>query len=85
MNEENETVYCLKYALTSGIIKITGYARDNGRFMRKDTGWYQSLGQNEWARTGEDAIKKAEILRERKLVSLTKQVKKLEEMTFEVP
>lgn len=81
-------VWITKYALTNGIIPCeirtvdvldNGYIRyiqpcGLGGFIQKGKGWED----NE-----ESAIKKAEEMRHKKIKSLKKQIKKLEEMRFE--
>lgn len=74
-----------KYALTSGIIQIEGEITENGLLYDIHTSfptYYHGEG-NEWHRTKESAIAKAEEMRQKKIESLKKQIKKLETMTFE--
>lgn len=80
-----ETVYCTKYALTQGIIWVSGYEILSGRFMRNEDGLFQSLSQNEWARDGSEALELASEMRVRKIKSIEKQRDKLLQMGFELP
>lgn len=77
-------IYVTKYALTLGInvmeaeINSRGYAFSGGGFNR------YCLGPNDYWLTPEDAITRATEMRERKILSLEKQLSKLRSMTFEV-
>ena len=86
-------VWITKYALTDGIEEIDSnqvkefeitdmgylYFRRNGKYSYT----MAIYSQKDWHRTKESAIKKAEEMRQNKIVSLKKQIKKLEEMRFE--
>ena len=78
-------VWITKYALTDGIIEAEGEpyglewvlaSWDNGCRCN-------DFEQGEWFDTKERAIQKAEEMRQKKIASLKKQIKKLEEMRFE--
>ena len=79
-------VWITKYALTDGIIEadaescgnssITSVSWDNGTRCT-------NLYWGECYLSKESAIKKAEEMRQKKIESLKKQIKKLEEMRFE--
>ena len=78
-------VWITKYALTDGIIEAEGEpyglewvsaSWDNGCLCN-------DFEQGEWFDTKERAIKKAEEMRQKKIESLKKQIKKLEGMRFE--
>lgn len=84
-DKKTETVYCLKYALTTGIIEIVGHEIENGLFMRTDVPCVQCLGKTEWVRDAEEALALAEALRVKKLESLERQTKKLKSMVISVP
>ena len=78
-------VWITKYALTSGIKEIECEDCENGA-VKEIENPFQTFyhGENsEWHRTKESAIKKAEEMRQKKIESLKKQIKKLEEMRFE--
>lgn len=86
-------VWITKYALTQGIEEIdsnqvkefeitdTGYLcfRRNGKYLYTT----ELYSKKEWHQTKEFAVKKAEEMRQKKIESLKKQIKKLEEMRFE--
>ena len=78
-------VWITKYALTDGIIEANGEpyglewvsaSWDNG-YRCND------FERGEWFDTKERAIQKAEEMCQKKIESLKKQIKKLEEMRFE--
>ena len=78
-------VWITKYALTDGIIEAEGEpyglewvsaSWDNGCRCN-------DFEQGEWFDTKERAIKKAEEMRQKKIASMKKQIKKLERMRFE--
>lgn len=78
-------IWITKYALTQGIIEAEG---EQCGFEWISAIWdngYRCGGfkQGEWFNTKERAIKKAEEMRQEKIESLKKQIKKLEEMRFE--
>ena len=80
-------VWITKYALTQGIIEIEAEECGKGfegmiQTKEKCPSYYHGEGKD-WHRTKEDAIKKAEKIRQKKIESLKKQIKKLEEMRFE--
>lgn len=76
-------VYITKYALTSGIIEadaeiLTGdMILINGDWNR----YFHGEGKD-WHRTFEEAYKKAEQMRIKKIASLKKQLSKYEKMRF---
>ena len=80
-------VWITKYALTDGIIEgevigcknddlvfYDGQIKDGGEHLRKRFG--------EWCISKEEAIQKAEEMRQKKIASLKKQIEKLEEIRF---
>jgi len=80
-------VWISKYALTQGIFEFEGETgkedRDfiNHRDKHLTSSYY---GENkEWHFKKEDAIKKAEVMRLKKIDSLKKQLFKLENMKFD--
>lgn len=80
-----ETFFVTKYALTQGILEIKAIELKDGMIKHIDRGhtvYYLGEGR-EWHRTKDEAVKKANELREKKLASLKKQIAKLEGLTFE--
>lgn len=86
-------IWITKYALTQGIEEIdlnqvkefemtdTGYLcfRRNGKYSFAT----EIYSQKEWYRTKKSAIKEAKEMRQKKIESLKKQIKKLGKMRFE--
>ena len=79
-------VWITKYALTTGIIEAEAEECEHDMIrVYKDSfypSYYHKEGR-EWHRTKESAIAKAEEMRQKKISSLKKQVKKMEDMKFE--
>lgn len=76
--------YCVKYWSTAGITAITGELNE-GRIRVRTNGYYQSYGAKEWDVTLEGAKAKVELLRIRKVASLTKQLKKITNLRVKTP
>lgn len=80
-----ETFFVTKYALTRGILEIKAIELDNGMIkctVNSHTTYYHGEGR-EWHRTKDEAVKKANEMREKKLASLKKQIVKLESLSFD--
>lgn len=85
-------VWISKYALTQGIEEIEAKICNNEDMVErvKDTSivgfqpsqYYHGEGR-EWHLTKEEAIKKAEEMRDKKIRSVQKQLEKLQNMKFE--
>lgn len=79
-------VWITKYALTKGIIEADGelISSDSvsilNRGLSLPTHWFY---KGDWHSDKQSAIQKAEEMRQKKIASLKKQIKKLEEMRFE--
>lgn len=78
-------VWITRYALTDGIIEAEGEPYGLEWVSASWDGGYRcgDFEQGEWFDTKERAIQKAEEMRQKKIESLKKQIKKLEEMRFE--
>lgn len=79
-------VWITKYALTQGIFEKEAKECDRPGMISIDEGYgcvYFHDEGKDWCRTRESAIKRAEEMRQKKIASLKKQIKKLEEMKFE--
>lgn len=80
-----EKVYITKYALTQGIyeMKVEGKSDDGKSVYGK--AWNEAFyGEGkEWCRTKEEAIRRAEEIREKKIDSLKKQIEKLKTLKFD--
>ena len=90
MKNEDITAWITKYALTSGIQKVSGTVRQTNSKMlmyqaKTSSGMhYSHAWGNEWHRTPESALARAEEMRKNKITSLKKSIAKLEAMTFSV-
>ena len=79
-----KTMYCSKYALTSGVTEHDGYFTHTGSFVPE--GWtctYWAVGKDVHD-TKEAAYAAAEKMRQKKIASLEKQIAKLRAMTFDI-
>ena len=89
MKNEDITAWVTKRALTTGIQKVSGTVRHETSsamfsYPAKDRGWYDVVHGNDWHRTPEAALARAEEMRKNKIASLKKSMAKLEAMTFSV-
>jgi hypothetical protein len=83
MTNEEAVVYVTKYALTEGILQKVGVICHD---VSSDMFRWSSLGtchKGDWWRTKEEAVKKAEEMKRKKILSLKKQIQKLENLKFE--
>lgn len=78
--KEIKKVWVTKYALTRGIIETEGQIDEDfpGILDAKGITNYLHGEGNEWHRTKESAIAKAEEMRQKKIESLKSQIEKLE-------
>ena len=80
-------VYITKYALTSGIflMEVESISEDGKTVYGKD--WrdcYHGPGRD-WHLTWNSALKRAEAMRQKKLLSLQKQMQVIRDLKFEDP
>lgn len=80
------TAYITKYALTAGIMKrdvedCFDMAPD---MVCSTDGRFTTYHRDDWHRTESEALAKAEDMRHRKIVSLRKQIAKMEALRFTV-
>jgi hypothetical protein len=83
--EDKTTVYCIKYALTSGILRLEGEISPDGYF--KQFPYHlcgHHLSRNDYRLTIEEAKDAAEALRKRKIASLEKQLEKVRSQTIKL-
>jgi len=90
MNEQTITAYVTKYALTSGITKVTGSVSKNSANMLVydlpgDLNNQGYAHGNEWHTDWKNALFHAQTMKKRKINSLQKQLTKLENLTFTEP
>ena len=84
MKRERITAWITKYALTNGITVETGEVCHDisSKMFFYD---YNNVHGNDWHRTPEDALDRAEEMRTAKIANLKNQIAKLERMTFTAP
>ena len=77
-------IYVTKYVLTDGIVERDAEINFAGDMASvKLTGFYpQNFHGKDWYTTKEDAIKRAEEIRTKKIQSLDKQIKKISALVF---
>lgn len=76
--------YSTKYALTIGVIEITtDEDLKFGEVIKDSEHIYYTVGANVFEKK-EDAYRKAELMRVKKIKSLKKQLTKLESMSFKI-
>ena len=77
-------VWISKYALTKGIFEMDVRISEDGKsaYGQLFNECYHKKGI-EWHEAREDAVRRAEEMRENKIRNLEKQIQKLKDMTFE--
>ena len=77
-------VWISKHALTKGIFEMDVRISEDGKsaYGQSFNECYHKKGI-EWHETREDAVRRAEEMRENKIRNLEKQIRKLKDMTFE--
>jgi hypothetical protein len=81
-------LYITKYALTNGIKKVRCRVEPDDNLAVQDGARYPLFTHsegNEWHRTYEGALLKAETMRFKKIGSLNAQLKKMQGLTFKGP
>ncbi len=74
-------VWITKYALTRGLFEID--AKVDGKYASgPDPAGNWKIFTREWTKTREEAVKVAEQMKTRRIASLRRSMKKLEEMKF---
>jgi hypothetical protein len=85
MTKELQTVWCVKYALSSGIIELKGEISPDGYFRSYPyhlIGYF--LSRKDYCLTVEEAVKEAERLRIKKIASLERQIAKVRDQAIEI-
>ena len=86
MAEKLEKFWISKYALSKGIIEVNAEISENSDQIIKCyiEGYHMTFfGENkEWHRTWEEAFEMAEKRRDKRIASLKKQLKTLEQLKF---
>lgn len=76
-------VWISKYALTKGIYEVEVITTEfETMVVDKSNPTFMFYHKGEWHKTKEDAIKRAEEMRNKKIKSLEKQINKLKNMRF---
>ena len=78
------TVYITKYALTTGIFKMSGVLLDGGYFKSRENGYTTLYSKKEYSILESQAHAQFNLLKQKKLLSLEKQKEKLLKMEFKV-
>ncbi|HAO26757.1 MAG TPA: hypothetical protein DCQ68_01865 [Chryseobacterium indologenes] len=78
------TVYVTKFALTKGIIESEGeIVEGNSKMLRTTIDLYQAfVFKPDWYENKNEAINRAEEMRNKKIASLENQIKKLKKIKF---
>lgn len=82
MEEKIITAFVTKYALTRGIVEISSRLRVGSDLITTNEKYPQYLHKGDWFSTEEEAKVDAENRRKKKIVSLKKQIEKLEKLKF---
>jgi hypothetical protein len=87
------TIWVTRYALSSGIFSVEADIKTSNSdgadgpttasFKREQDVWNIYVHKPDWYRTREDAVKRANEMRRKKIISLKRQIEKLEALTFE--
>lgn len=82
-----KTIFIFKYALSDGILKVVAEISEDGCARYKTPGdcFAKHYSRSAYALTFEEAKKKAEEMRKRKIASVKKQLERLEKLTFPAP
>lgn len=77
-------VFITKYALTEGITEVDAELCDiPGMILVKKKGYFDSYYHGEdWHRTRESAVKRAELMRDKAIKSAEKKIQKLKNLQF---
>lgn len=76
-------IYITKYALTKGIFEVDANIRDSGIAEDRTEHYIAYYSKDSYCKDKQSAIKKADEMRKKKIVSLKKKIEKLEKMKFE--
>jgi hypothetical protein len=85
MNREKVTAWVTKHALTKGIKFVNGEVCHDISSTMLTYGIYEAAHGNDWHRTPEAALARAEEMRKAKIASLRKSIAKMEALKFKAP
>ena len=80
---EFKMVYVTKYALSAGIEHIEVITTSSPEYVRENKRYARDFHKGDWFEDKEEARFKAESMRTKKILSLQKQIEKLERLSFE--
>lgn len=83
MNEEKIKAWVTKYALTSGIEVVEGVVNHDISSKMFTWGQWSNAHRKDWHRSEQEAMARAEQMRQQKIESLRKSIKKLEALKFQ--
>ena len=81
--KKTKMVYVTRYALTKGIEYVEVRDTFSPDFVIENAKYPRSFHKGDWFESKEDAIKKAEEMKIKKLQSLDNQFKKISKLKFE--
>lgn len=81
--KQETVIWATKYALTQGIGKETATIENNIATVKCPGGPSKLYFGNNWHRSFNEAVARAEIIRDAKIKSLKKQIIALEKLTFD--
>jgi hypothetical protein len=84
-NREAIRAWVTKYALTTGILVVDGEVLHYISSSMLYAGRHQNFHGNDWHRTPEEAVARAEEMRMAKIASLRKSIAKMEQLKFVAP
>ena len=82
MNDEKIKAWVTKYALTTGIVLVNGTVHQG---TMRNYGPHSFAHGNDWHRTPEAALERAEEMRKAKIASLRKSLNKMYGLQFTAP
>lgn len=84
MGKEQIKVWISKYALTQGVFAVDAEIVDDEMISYPQGDFCNYAHGNDWHRTQEAAVARAEEMRQAKIASLQKSIRKLESLRFVV-
>lgn len=82
MERKTKMVYVTKSVLTKGIEYLEVYETSATDYVKENIRWGRDFHKDDWFESKEEAIIRAEIIRYNKILSLKKQLDKLNSIKF---
>lgn len=82
MKRDDVVAYVTKYALTQGILKISGRVSASGYFYGNGAYFELQVNPSNWTLDKCLAIERAEKMRDKKIASLKRQIARLQKLDF---